>query len=69
MGGDPVSVGLAYRSRELATSRVFLEEFLEVFDVPGGVILTGDTLDGGESIAEVADGIVQILSWSFLLLA
>jgi len=68
VGGTPVPVALAYRSRTRAESVEVLREFLDEYDTPVGFVLVGDTVREGDPVAELEDGIVQLPYWLYLML-
>ena len=66
--GNPVPIGLAYQSREREESLEAVREFKEVYDVPLGLLLAGDTVRGRQPIEDLGEGILQVPYWLYLLL-
>jgi len=65
--GTPVPVGLAYRpSGPDATASV--REFLDAYDAPVGLVLTGDAVQSAARPITVEDGLIRLPYWFFLLL-
>ncbi|PSQ16244.1 hypothetical protein BRD00_11150 [Halobacteriales archaeon QS_8_69_26] len=64
----PVPVVLAYRSGGREDSLAALEEFTEAYDAPVGMVLTGDTIRGAQPVTEVAEGIVQLPYWLYMMI-
>ena len=44
-----------------------VRESKQVYDVPLGLLLAGDTVRGGRPIETLGDGVVQLPSWLYLL--
>lgn len=64
--GTPVPVGLAYRPpMDEATAPI--REFVDSYDVPFGIVLTGDTVSDDRPIA-VEDGLIHLPYWFYLML-
>lgn len=68
VGGTPVPVGLAYRPRTREEKLAAIDEFREAYDAPVGFLVTGDTVRGVEAVEEVAEGVIQVPYWLYLLL-
>lgn len=66
--GTPVPIGLAYQSREHEQTLAAVQEFKEMYDVPLGLLLAGDTVRGGRPIQLPREGIIQLPYWLYLLL-
>jgi predicted AAA+ superfamily ATPase len=64
----PVPVGLAYSPRAQEDTLAAVEEFTDTYDTPLGVLVVGDTVRGAAPVEAVADGIVQLPYWLYLLL-
>ena len=69
VGGTPVPIGFAYRSSEHEPTQAAVEEFTGAYDAPVGFVLAGDTVRGGDAIEVLADGIIQLPYWLFLMLS
>jgi predicted AAA+ superfamily ATPase len=66
--GTPVPVGLAYSPSAREDTLAAVEEFADTYDIPLGLLVVGDTVRGAEPVEQVADGIVQLPYWLYLLL-
>lgn len=64
----PVPVGMAYRSREWDDSLAAIREFKRDYDAPVGFLLASDTVQEGDPVENIGDGIVQVPYWLYLLL-
>jgi predicted AAA+ superfamily ATPase len=65
--GTPVPIALAYQP-PVDGKQAALEAFLNEYETPFGVLLTGDTVRGGDEIKLIDEQIVQIPYWFYLLL-
>lgn len=65
--GVPVPVGFAYRPPVDSTVSA-LEEFLDTYETPIGLLLVGDTVSSDRPISVRGDRIVQLPYWLYLLL-
>jgi len=68
IGNTPVPVGLAYRPSEKPETRASIQDFLDTYDVPVGILLAGETLQAGDQIKLIDDRLVQLPYWFYLLL-
>jgi Predicted ATPase (AAA+ superfamily) len=68
LDGTPVPLGLAYRPNQREESLAAIREFLRQYDSPVGILLTGDTVQQGEPITDLGDGVIQLPYWLYLLL-
>jgi predicted AAA+ superfamily ATPase len=64
--GTPVPVGLAYRP-PVDDATAPIREFVDTYETPFGIVLTGDTVHSERPIA-VEDGLVHMPYWLYLLL-
>ena len=67
VGDRPVPVGLAYRPPADDTLAA-IREFLDSYDVPVGLLLTGDTVSTDRPITLRDDRVIQLPYWFYLLL-
>lgn len=65
--GTPVPVALAYQP-PVDEKRAVLEEFLEHYDTPIGLLVTGDTVSTDGSVQLLDDRILQVPYWLYLVL-
>lgn len=65
--GTPVPVGLAYRP-PLDGALDPVEEFRSAYDAPLGLVLTGDTVSTDRPVELLADGVLALPYWLYLLL-
>ena len=68
VGGTPVPIGMAYRSREHEASVDAVREFKQRYDAPVGFVLAGDTVHSSQPVADLGDGVIQLPYWLYLLL-
>jgi hypothetical protein len=45
-----------------------VEAFCDAYDVPFGVVLTGDTVPGPDGVSRHAERVVRVPYWLYLLL-
>jgi len=69
VGETPVPVGLAYRPSEKPEKQSSIQEFLDSYEVPVGILLAGNTLPAGDQIKLIDDRLVQVPYWFYLLLS
>jgi predicted AAA+ superfamily ATPase len=65
VNGTPVPVGLAYRP-PLDEATAPVREFVDAYDVPFGLVLTGDTVRESNSIT-IEDGVIHVPYWFYLM--
>ncbi|QLG63509.1 ATP-binding protein [Halorarum salinum] len=68
VAGTPVPVGLVYRPRDRDATLAAVREFRGTYEAPLGLVLAGDTVRSGRPVEEVADGVVQLPYWLYMLL-
>ena len=68
VGDTPVPVGLAYRAGERTDTLAALEAFRDAYETPLGFLVEGEPGRGIDPVGTVADGIVRLPYWLYLLL-